>query len=325
MKTADVSFVIPCYNHEKLIGLAIESALKQSVKPLEVIVVDDGSSDGSVDVIRRYGEAVILVSQPNRGRVIARSEGVRKARGKWIALLDGDDEAFPDRLEKQLAAVDTWPEAVIICGQLIAEDRSDGRIARGGVMKSDYPVPDEVNLSQLFRHNCIHTSSAMIRTNTTREILKAWQPLGRELSEDYGLWLLITTSGNAVHLKTPLGIYRMLSPDSDSRTLLFQRGAFLSRENVVCCLREMGRMDRLPGDWKHILYNEATSLGWMESQHGDPRVSRRWFTRAVAYNPASGAAWGRWLLSTLPPMVGQMVRKGLSVRRGPDGVDAAAR
>lgn len=304
-----VSFVIPCYNNEGLIALAIESALNQTVKPLEVIVVDDGSTDGSVPVIQRYGDRITLIRQENLGRVGARSAGIRRARGEWIALLDGDDEALPDRLEKQLDAVKRHPDAAIICGQLLSEDRTGSSVQRGGVLMFRHPIPELINFREIFRHNCIHTSSVLVCATAVKDLLDQWHPLGRELAEDYGLWMLVTTQGSAVHVETPVGIYRVLNPDSERRTLLFQRGSFLGRQNVIRYLRKTRMTAKLPGDWRAIMHEEAQDLGAMESRVGDPAVAGKWFAAAIAYTPLSKSAWGHWVLSALPPGIARFVRR----------------
>ena len=100
-----VSMVIPLYNTERFVGAAIESALAQHLPPLELIVVDDGSSDGGPDVARSYGDAVTVLVQPHRGVAAARNCGIRHTRGDAIAFLDADDLAPPNRLAIQVAAL----------------------------------------------------------------------------------------------------------------------------------------------------------------------------------------------------------------------------
>ncbi|QDT62891.1 glycosyltransferase family 2 protein [Calycomorphotria hydatis] len=109
-----ISVVIPCCNREDLIGRAIESALAQSHLPAEVIVVDDGSSDRSVEVMKCYDTQVRLIQQENRGAAAARNVGIKEATGDWIAFLDSDDVWHERKLERQLAAAKQFPEASVI-------------------------------------------------------------------------------------------------------------------------------------------------------------------------------------------------------------------
>ncbi len=97
-----VSVIIPCFNGEKFVADAIESALNQTYRHKEVIVVDDGSTDGSVQVIQRYGDRIRWVTGPNRGGSAARNAGLQMAAGELVQFLDADDLLHPNKLEKQV-------------------------------------------------------------------------------------------------------------------------------------------------------------------------------------------------------------------------------
>jgi glycosyltransferase involved in cell wall biosynthesis len=98
-----VSIIIPCYNGEHFVGEAIQSALAQSYQDKEVIVVDDGSRDRSIDVIRSFGDSIrCCFMDENRGGSVARNEGLRLARGEFIQFLDADDLLEPQKVERQL-------------------------------------------------------------------------------------------------------------------------------------------------------------------------------------------------------------------------------
>jgi glycosyltransferase involved in cell wall biosynthesis len=100
---ATVSVVIPCFNAQEYIAAAIESALGQTYCAVEVIVVDDGSTDGSVDVIRKFGDSVTLWCGPNQGGCAARNQGARLARGEFLQFLDADDVLTPDCIATKVA------------------------------------------------------------------------------------------------------------------------------------------------------------------------------------------------------------------------------
>lgn len=102
-KLPQVSVIIPLYNHERYVGEAIESVLAQSMDDFEIIVVDDGSSDGSVDVVKKFGDSRIrLFNQDNRGAHQALNNGIKLAAARWIAILNSDDRFRSDKLEKHL-------------------------------------------------------------------------------------------------------------------------------------------------------------------------------------------------------------------------------
>jgi glycosyltransferase involved in cell wall biosynthesis len=112
-----VSVVIPVHDGERLLADAIASALGQGHAPLEVIVVDDASTDGSAGLARSFGPPVRVITSPARGVSAARNEGVKEARGELIAFLDADDLMKPDRLERQVAALAAEPGADFVLGR----------------------------------------------------------------------------------------------------------------------------------------------------------------------------------------------------------------
>jgi len=102
-----VSVIIPTYNRAGKVGKAIESVLAQTMADLEVIVVDDGSSDGTAQMVgKTYGDRIRYFEQPNQGQSTARNRGLQEARGEWIAFLDSDDLWEKDKLEWQLKALE---------------------------------------------------------------------------------------------------------------------------------------------------------------------------------------------------------------------------
>lgn len=105
----DVSVIIPSFNAERFVGAAIQSALAQSAGDAEVIVVDDGSTDGSLRVIRSFGDRIRVHTGPNEGVCAARNRGLSMAGRRWIKFLDADDTLHPQALEILLAAADLLP------------------------------------------------------------------------------------------------------------------------------------------------------------------------------------------------------------------------
>ncbi|HNW77058.1 MAG TPA: glycosyltransferase family A protein, partial [Bacteroidales bacterium] len=108
-----ISVVIPLYNKEKTIKRALDSIMKQTVLPQEIIVVDDGSTDGSRAVVEQeHNPLVMLFCQENSGVSAARNRGIREARGAWIAFLDADDEWEPGYLEQIDRMIRQFPSSI---------------------------------------------------------------------------------------------------------------------------------------------------------------------------------------------------------------------
>lgn len=101
-----ISVIIPNYNRATLIGETIENMLNQTIIPDELIVVDDGSTDNSVDIIRSFGSCVHLIRQSNQGPGAARNLGLKASSGDYIQFMDSDDLASINKLEVQSKALD---------------------------------------------------------------------------------------------------------------------------------------------------------------------------------------------------------------------------
>lgn len=119
-----VSVVIPTYNRLKVLLRAIDTALNQTYRNLEVIVVDDGSTDDTQTAVKAYGDRIRYIHQKNQGASAARNLGITAANGKYIAFLDSDDEWLPHKLEKQIALLENHPEYSFVACLATEENRT---------------------------------------------------------------------------------------------------------------------------------------------------------------------------------------------------------
>jgi glycosyltransferase involved in cell wall biosynthesis len=117
MKVGLVSVVVPVYNGERWVAGAIESLLAQDYEPIEIVVVDDGSTDASVEVIERYGRQVELVTQPNAGVAAARNTGLTRVHGSYIAFCDQDDRHHPNKTSLQIGYLEANPACSLVLGR----------------------------------------------------------------------------------------------------------------------------------------------------------------------------------------------------------------
>jgi len=113
-----VSVVIPAHNSERYIVPALDSILSQQHRPIEILVVDDGSTDSTSQIVRRYGPEVRLIEQDQRGHPTARNAGIRAATGAFLGFLDHDDLWSPDKLELQIAAFERNPTLDLVFGHI---------------------------------------------------------------------------------------------------------------------------------------------------------------------------------------------------------------
>lgn len=113
-----ISVILPVYNGASYLAEAIQSALNQTLPPDEIIVVDDGSTDPSIEIARGFGAPVTCVAAPHGGAAAARNLGTARARGEWLAFLDADDLWVPEKLQLQMAAVETQPQLEAVLGMM---------------------------------------------------------------------------------------------------------------------------------------------------------------------------------------------------------------
>ena len=105
--TGSVSVIIPCYNYGSFVATAVESALSQTHPPIEVVVVDDGSTDDTRESLQAFGSRIQCIRQENQGVSAARNAGIRQSRGEWLAFLDADDYWHPQKLEAQFRSIES--------------------------------------------------------------------------------------------------------------------------------------------------------------------------------------------------------------------------
>ena len=103
MKRSLISCIVPVFNGERYLGDALDSILGQTYRPLQAIVVDDGSIDRTAEIARSYGSRILLLQQRNRGSAAAKNQGISAAEGEYIAFLDADDAWYPEKLAQQMA------------------------------------------------------------------------------------------------------------------------------------------------------------------------------------------------------------------------------
>ena len=186
MPAPRVSVIVPVYNRPAFVRQAVDSALAQECPGgFEVVVVDDGSTDDTPNVLASYGERIRVVTQSNGGAARARNAGFAAARGEYLALLDSDDIWMPGKLAAQVALLDAHPEAGFAHSDVeeFFEDEPGRRwTRRPGVVSGDL-------VRTLLRRNIVHTMTVMLRRRAVEEV-GDFDPKYPPC-EDWDLWLRI--------------------------------------------------------------------------------------------------------------------------------------
>ena len=199
MGALSVSVIVPTHDRHGLLPRALDSIAAQTRAPLEVIVVDDGSKDGTAAMLRRDYPDVVLIEQAHGGVSGARNRGIENSRGDWIAFLDSDDEWLPEKLARQHAALETDPTARLCHTEEIW--------VRNGVrvnpMKKHAKRGGHIFESCLLLC-CMSPSSVVVHRNVLEDVGVFDE--GLPACEDYDLWLRITNRYPVLFIDEPLVI-----------------------------------------------------------------------------------------------------------------------
>jgi len=199
-----VSVVIPLYNARDVIRATIHTVLAQTWTDCEIVVVDDGSTDGSDAVVREFGERVRYIRQENRGVARARNRGVAESRGEYIAFLDHDDLWHPTKLEKQVAVLDRRPEVGMVVTDVAHLDR-EGRPM--GVVGAGYNPAEP--FARLFVRGYVPTpSAAMLRRSVLASVGGFDERFEGAGLDDHELWTRIAARYEIANLPEPLTSHR---------------------------------------------------------------------------------------------------------------------
>lgn len=209
-----VSVIIPTYNRAGTLMRSIQSVIRQSYPEWELIIVDDGSTDATSDLVRPLAEQDMRIRYiqcpENKGQAAARNTGIRASKGEYIAFQDSDDCWMPDKLQKQVSMMEAHPEYGIVYGQVVYDE--------SGILSAPYPPVSagEQVFEACLKQNQIGTPTMLVR----KEVFDAIGLFDTSLAalEDYELALRITKNYPAGFLAEPvLTAYK--SMDSVSRNL----------------------------------------------------------------------------------------------------------
>ena len=209
MELETVSIIMAAYNAGATVARAVDSVLRQTYPRWELLVVNDGSSDNTAQIVRDYcarDPRIRLIDLPQNGGVsLARLTAARQAAGEWLAILDSDDAWQPEKLEKQFLLQEKTGASLLFTGSSFMD-------AAGNPLAWQMAVPTRITYSTALNQNLISNSSALVR----RSLYLAHYAQGDAMHEDFATWLSILKTGlTAYGVNEPLLIYR-LSPSSRS-------------------------------------------------------------------------------------------------------------
>ncbi len=297
-----VTVLTSVYNGEAYLAEALESVLAQTFADWECVVVDDGSTDGTTDIARRFAAAdgrFRVHVQANQGTPRAMNAGLQQARGRYVAVLDADDAALPGRLERQVAHLEANPDVALVGGyvKMISSSGDDFGLA-------EYPVDDEAIRAQLEEQTAFVHSAATYRRELALDA-GGYRPILR-LAEDLDLWLRLAERGRLANLAEPVTRYRVHATQV-SITRLEEQVLAVQASLVSARERRSGRADPLDSvaALDRTLLNElgvsdseitrmaALTAAWwgrvLERARDDAGAGRAWAqARELARGPGGG-------------------------------------
>lgn len=275
-----VSAIIPTYNAKEFLSQAVRSALDQTYPNIEVIVVDDGSTDQTRELVKSYSPKLHYVYREHSGLPsVVRNAGLRVAQGEYVAFLDSDDQWLPGKLERQVEILERHPAIGLVSANALS--LVPGRNTGDRLYLRDEQPRSGWVLEMLLKDNFVVTSTVMIRHSLLNRVgVFSEDPLLR-VGEDYDLWLRIATVAEVCYLPEALAIYRDCPEASirsqQSRSFYWQ-GMLLILGRLKRCLVDWGRKDLVPSsvlDELTFTYRRALcDAYWTEARYLD--VARCW-------------------------------------------------
>lgn len=308
MPKTTFTVVIPLYNKEREIEATLRSVLAQNRQPEEIVVVDDGSTDRSAEVVRRIGSPLVrLIQQPNAGVSAARNRGIAEARSSHIALLDGDDGWEPGYLAAMERLIDDYPDCGLYCAGFTIESH-DGCFPAPGLDRRGV-------VENFFRdsaHRYIAIPSASCIPRRVFDTIGGF-PVGMKIAEDLYLWIEIARRYRVCYTperlvrysriaqnrsasgytpeRTDFSFEKLYNPDAPEEEREFIARAALGKALVLSVkgdteaaaraarffawsrvyrrtLRKVRLLNRLPVAWRGPLLDAYNALAWRLARKG---------------------------------------------------------
>jgi len=292
-----VSVIIPVRNCAETISRSLESVLEQDFTDYEIIVVDDGSTDGTREVVEKFGERIRLFRQEGRGAAAARNRAIGESRGRYLAFLDADDTWLPGKLSLQYEYLEAHPTVGLVYSDLATFDS-------GGELSSSYDshhrkIHQGMVFDKLFLKNFIGTITVMARRECFDRA--GLFPESFTHSSDWHQWLRIAMYYPVGYLDKPLARYRWSASSLTSR----MEAPYPSRIEVI---KDMQRIFPEYFRRRRFLYRRALAgclfrYGYANFHQGDEKAAALQFLRALKNNPLLFKPYIYLLIISFPPAI----------------------
>jgi glycosyltransferase involved in cell wall biosynthesis len=287
-----VSVVIPAYNAAAFLSETLDSVLAQTYANLEIIVVDDGSTDATPHLLDNYRNRIRVLRQTNAGQAAARNYGAREAYGELLAFLDSDDLWDPDKIVRQVDLLARFPDALAVYCDHRTIDAQGHPLASSAALT--HPRPSGDILRALLLGSCIITPGLVLLRRPAFDVAGGFDeaPLMRG-HEDSALWLRLATQGAFIYSPDTLVSYRWHNQQA-TRQEHYAMHMARAKLNSVMAIRDVilaSRDNDLKRLFISVLVESHLSAAWAVRQIGDHAGARRIAATALALRPTSVRAW----------------------------------
>jgi len=270
METSSVSLIIATFNHAQFLREALDSALGQTLPGVDIVVVDDGSTDATPTVLAEYGDRIRSLRQPNRGLAAARNAGLSLARGTYVAFLDADDVLASEKLARQAAILDGDDRVGWTYCDVLMADTSTGEVRPASErFRYHHRRLDGWLFPELISGNFIPAIAPLIRRSVLDRA--GWFDESLTALEDWDLWLRLSLAAEARYQTDALATYRVHKDGMSQDRARMDRNRFWVVEKVarvnqpaMLALGSSGR--RMIADMQNWFGIEAYRRGdWVEA------------------------------------------------------------
>jgi len=281
------SIVIPAYNASQFLEKALDSVRTQVFDNYEIVVVNDGSTDNTLDMAKAYFDRYPelnhkLIDQENKAIGGSRNSGIKEARGRFIAFLDADDIWYKEKLEKIYIYLEQNPEANFVChNEHLAEN--------GKIVKELIYGPYASHKDLLFKRNCISTSATVIKRDKLLQAELFSEDMSFNGVEDYELWLRLSKICNIKYMHEALGRYNVHAKGITNDIGIHICNSINVVERHFKLWEPNSLYYRLLMNRRRANIFRAAAYAFMKNK--DVKSSWRFAKKAIRYNPFSLKAW----------------------------------
>lgn len=275
-----VSIIVPTYNSEKFILESVNSAINQTYTNIEIIIIDDGSTDNTETVAQQFPDSIRYIKQTNSGPSAARNHGLRESRGNYIAFLDVDDAWEPAKIEKQVSFFENNKNLMILATGYIRCDTNLKPVETVALKPTSEGI---IPFKSLLERNKLLTSTIMIKkegVNTCGFFNEKIQ-----FGEDWDYWVRLAQLGEIGYIETPLCKYRVHGSGLTAK---------LDDKNMSDWLEVIEKNKQRGKNWydKSIVYRKSLSwylynYSYVERVRGHKSESKRYAIKSMIIWPFS--------------------------------------